>query len=88
MRSSFNRTPSDSESFIIDDENDKLSELQLWSFDSVLFATKGFSDSELISGVGSGPVYKGTAFDGQDIAVKRLSRSSGQGIEEFRNEEK
>ncbi|KAG6520761.1 hypothetical protein ZIOFF_017821 [Zingiber officinale] len=33
-------------------------------------------------------IKSGTAFDGQDIAVKRLSRSSGQGIEEFRNEEK
>lgn len=25
-------------------------------------------------------------FNGQEIAVKRLSRSSGQGIEEFKNE--
>ncbi|CAN1347355.1 G-type lectin S-receptor-like serine/threonine-protein kinase At4g27290 [Linum perenne] len=35
---------------------------------------------------GFGPVYKGILFDGQEIAVKRLSISSGQGMEEFKNE--
>ncbi|XP_073222551.1 G-type lectin S-receptor-like serine/threonine-protein kinase At1g11330 [Cicer arietinum] len=32
------------------------------------------------------PVYKGILQDGKEIAVKRLSRSSGQGLEEFINE--
>ncbi|XP_012841636.1 PREDICTED: G-type lectin S-receptor-like serine/threonine-protein kinase At1g67520 [Erythranthe guttata] len=33
-----------------------------------------------------GPVYKGELLNGQFVAVKRLSRKSGQGLEEFRNE--
>ncbi|KAG6502196.1 hypothetical protein ZIOFF_042085 [Zingiber officinale] len=88
--SSFGGAASVSDSIRIDEERneEELSELQLWSFDSVLFATKGFSDSELIGEGGFGPVYKGTSFDGQELAVKRLSRSSGQGIEEFKNEVK
>ncbi|XP_074581277.1 G-type lectin S-receptor-like serine/threonine-protein kinase B120 [Curcuma longa] len=88
--SSFGGAASVSDSIRITDESneEELSELQLWSFDSVLFATKEFSDSELIGEGGFGPVYKGTSFDGQELAVKRLSRSSGQGIEEFKNEVK
>ncbi|KAJ6980052.1 G-type lectin S-receptor-like serine/threonine-protein kinase SD1-1 [Populus alba x Populus x berolinensis] len=35
---------------------------------------------------GFGPVFKGTLVDGQEIAVKRLSKSSGQGMDEFKNE--
>ncbi|RZC75943.1 hypothetical protein C5167_000244 [Papaver somniferum] len=35
---------------------------------------------------GFGPVYKGKLQNGQEIAVKRLSTESGQGIEEFKNE--
>ena len=30
--------------------------------------------------------FQGTLPDGQEIAVKRLSKSSGQGLEEFKNE--
>jgi serine/threonine protein kinase len=30
--------------------------------------------------------FQGTLEDGQEIAVKRLSRSSGQGLNEFKNE--
>nr|POF11796.1 g-type lectin s-receptor-like serine/threonine-protein kinase [Quercus suber] len=35
---------------------------------------------------GFGSVYKGKLHDGQEIAVKRLSTSSRQGLEEFMNE--
>ncbi|GAB4826750.1 hypothetical protein Ancab_033632, partial [Ancistrocladus abbreviatus] len=35
---------------------------------------------------GFGTVYKGRLESGQDVAVKRLSRNSGQGIEEFKTE--
>nr|XP_018686510.1 PREDICTED: G-type lectin S-receptor-like serine/threonine-protein kinase B120 [Musa acuminata subsp. malaccensis] len=66
--------------------DESLSELQLWSFDFVQSATKSFSDSNLVGEGGFGPVYKGLLPEGQEIAVKRLSRSSGQGIEEFKNE--
>ncbi|TYI95951.1 hypothetical protein E1A91_D01G035100v1 [Gossypium mustelinum] len=35
---------------------------------------------------GFGPVYRGTLDDGKEIAVKRLLKASGQGLEEFMNE--
>ncbi|KAK0579377.1 hypothetical protein LWI29_025359 [Acer saccharum] len=35
---------------------------------------------------GFGEVYKGVLPNGQEIAVKRLSKRSGQGVEEFKNE--
>lgn len=33
-----------------------------------------------------GALLQGTLADGQEVAIKRLSRKSGQGIEEFKNE--
>ncbi|KAK1403252.1 Receptor-like serine/threonine-protein kinase [Heracleum sosnowskyi] len=35
---------------------------------------------------GFGPVYKGNLFGGKSVAVKRLSKRSGQGLAELRNE--
>ncbi|XP_034697800.1 putative receptor-like protein kinase At4g00960 isoform X2 [Vitis riparia] len=49
-------------------------------------ATKNFSDSNKLGQGGFGAVYKGTLSNGQDIAVKRLSKGSGQGELEFKNE--
>ncbi|KAJ4981077.1 hypothetical protein NE237_031914 [Protea cynaroides] len=49
-------------------------------------ATGGFSDSNKIGQGGSGTVYKGKLLDGREIAVKRLSRSSPQSLEEMRTE--
>ncbi|XP_059661470.1 cysteine-rich receptor-like protein kinase 10 isoform X2 [Cornus florida] len=49
-------------------------------------ATDNFSDDNKIGEGGFGAVYKGTLFNGQEIAVKRLSKSSGQGEKEFKNE--
>ncbi|XP_038704889.1 cysteine-rich receptor-like protein kinase 10 [Tripterygium wilfordii] len=49
-------------------------------------ATRKFSDDNKLGQGGFGVVYKGTLHSGQDIAVKRLSRSSGQGAKEFKNE--
>jgi serine/threonine protein kinase len=31
-------------------------------------------------------MFQGTLIDGQEIAVKRLAKKSGQGLEEFKNE--
>ncbi|KAL6329967.1 hypothetical protein AAG906_039882 [Vitis piasezkii] len=63
------------------------------SMDSLLFdlktlkaATKNFSDEYKLGQGGFGPVYKGKLPDGREIAVKRLSSSSGQGLEELRTE--
>ncbi|KAJ6844104.1 putative receptor-like protein kinase [Iris pallida] len=49
-------------------------------------ATDNFSDSNKLGQGGFGAVYKGTLPDGQEMAVKRLSASSNQGIGELKNE--
>ncbi|PSS24718.1 Cysteine-rich receptor-like protein kinase [Actinidia chinensis var. chinensis] len=49
-------------------------------------ATNNFSVENKIGEGGFGPVYKATVSNGEVVAVKRLSRSSGQGAEEFKNE--
>ncbi|PON88151.1 Cysteine rich receptor like kinase [Trema orientale] len=49
-------------------------------------ATNNFSDDNKLGEGGFGAVYKGTLLNQQEIAVKRLSRSSAQGAEEFKNE--
>ncbi|KAA3478826.1 cysteine-rich receptor-like protein kinase 15 [Gossypium australe] len=49
-------------------------------------ATDHFSDENKLGEGGFGPVYKGTLANGKEIAVKRLSRTSGQGLVEFKNE--
>ncbi|KAK8942024.1 G-type lectin S-receptor-like serine/threonine-protein kinase B120 [Platanthera guangdongensis] len=62
------------------------SEFGTFSFQAVENATANFSALNLLGEGGFGPVYKGTLPGGQDIAVKRLSRNSGQGVKEFKNE--
>ncbi|KAK9936204.1 hypothetical protein M0R45_013057 [Rubus argutus] len=66
--------------------NDDL-ELPLFDFSSVAAATDNFSDENKLGQGGFGCVYKGL-IEGQEIAVKRLSKNSGQGTEEFKNEVK
>ncbi|KAF5443869.1 hypothetical protein F2P56_036393 [Juglans regia] len=61
-------------------------ELPLFSYESVLVATDNFSTANKLGEGGFGPVYKGKLLKGKEIAVKMLSKRSGQGLEEFRNE--
>ncbi|RZB76748.1 G-type lectin S-receptor-like serine/threonine-protein kinase At4g03230 [Glycine soja] len=61
-------------------------EVPCYTFASILAATDNFTDSYKLGRGGYGPVYKGTFPGGQDIAVKRLSSVSTQGLEEFKNE--
>ncbi|PON57746.1 Cysteine rich receptor like kinase [Parasponia andersonii] len=49
-------------------------------------ATSKFSSSNKLGQGGFGEVYKGILPDGREIAVKRLIRSSGDGVGEFKNE--
>ncbi|KAJ1294876.1 hypothetical protein BS78_01G179900 [Paspalum vaginatum] len=56
------------------------------SFREIVLATNNFSSSNMLGHGGFGYVYKGTLRCGKRIAVKRLSKGSGQGVLEFRNE--
>ncbi|XP_019156175.1 PREDICTED: G-type lectin S-receptor-like serine/threonine-protein kinase At4g27290 isoform X3 [Ipomoea nil] len=64
-----------------------------WEEEQALFevctitrATHNFSLENKIGEGGYGPVYKGVLDDGKEIAVKRLSKTSKQGLGEFKNE--
>ncbi|XP_056861766.1 cysteine-rich receptor-like protein kinase 34 isoform X3 [Raphanus sativus] len=57
-----------------------------FDFKTIEAATNQFSERNKIGRGGFGDVYKGTFQDGTELAVKRLSKTSGQGDEEFKNE--
>ncbi|RAL45354.1 hypothetical protein DM860_013750 [Cuscuta australis] len=63
-------------------------DLDLPQFDlyTLTLATDQFSIHNKIGEGGFGPVYKGVLEGGQEIAVKRLSEASKQGLREFKNE--
>ncbi|XP_037493635.1 G-type lectin S-receptor-like serine/threonine-protein kinase At4g27290 [Jatropha curcas] len=61
-------------------------ELPLLDLTAITNSTNNFSNDNKLGEGGFGPVYKGTLMDGQEIAVKRLSKNSGQGLQEFKNE--
>ncbi|CAI0431249.1 unnamed protein product [Linum tenue] len=52
----------------------------------IFAATENFSAANKLGQGGFGSVHKGTLSNGQEIAVKRLSQTSRQGIGEFKNE--
>ncbi|XP_016492886.1 G-type lectin S-receptor-like serine/threonine-protein kinase At4g03230 [Nicotiana tabacum] len=67
-------------------ENDKQDiAVPFFHLEKILAATDNFSDAHKLGQGGFGPVYKGIFSGGQEIAVKRLSSQSRQGIDEFRN---
>ncbi|KAI9076970.1 hypothetical protein K1719_041046 [Acacia pycnantha] len=57
-----------------------------YEFATLEAATNMFSSYNKIGHGAYGPVYKGMLPNGQEIAVKRLSRYSGLGAEQFKNE--
>ncbi|KAK7319583.1 hypothetical protein RJT34_04306 [Clitoria ternatea] len=62
------------------------SNLPFFSFKMIMAATRNFDHENKLGQGGFGCVYKGCLHNGQEIAVKRLSKHSGQGTEEFKNE--
>ncbi|XP_050225515.1 G-type lectin S-receptor-like serine/threonine-protein kinase CES101 [Mercurialis annua] len=60
--------------------------LQIYDAATISAATNSFSSGNKLGEGGFGPVYKGRLSKGQEIAVKRLSSESGQGLVEFKNE--
>ncbi|KAF8664433.1 hypothetical protein HU200_054605 [Digitaria exilis] len=77
-----------SQSIRFDDdmEDGKSHELKVYTLDRIKAATSNFSDSNKLGEGGFGPVYMGILPGGEEVAVKRLCRNSGQGLEEFKNE--
>ncbi|XP_057791076.1 G-type lectin S-receptor-like serine/threonine-protein kinase At4g27290 [Salvia miltiorrhiza] len=61
-------------------------DLPVLDLSSIIKATDHFSNNNKLGEGGFGPVYKGLLEDGVAIAVKRLSRTSHQGMDEFKNE--
>ncbi|KAI3412483.1 uncharacterized protein J3R85_017302 [Psidium guajava] len=61
-------------------------DLPLYDFAAVAVATNHFSQTSRLGAGGFGSVYKGTLSTGQEVAIKRLSKNSGQGPDEFMNE--
>ncbi|KEH38828.1 S-locus lectin kinase family protein [Medicago truncatula] len=71
-------------------DNKENEEIDIPIFDLSIIAnsTNNFSVDNKLGEGGFGPVYKGNLENGQDIAVKRLCNTSGQGPKEFINEVK
>ncbi|KAL1289347.1 receptor-like serine/threonine-protein kinase SD1-8 isoform X6 [Arachis ipaensis] len=74
--------------YLGDERNMDGLELPMFDFDTLMMATNNFSQDNKLGEGGFGSVYRGRLIKGQEIAVKRLSEDSGQGIEEFKNEVK
>ncbi|KAL0013580.1 hypothetical protein SO802_000649 [Lithocarpus litseifolius] len=60
--------------------------LQVSSLADIEAATDKFSFENKLGEGGYGPVFKGVLPNGKEIAVKKLSKTSTQGFEEFKNE--
>ncbi|XP_059441527.1 G-type lectin S-receptor-like serine/threonine-protein kinase RKS1 isoform X2 [Corylus avellana] len=88
----FNDDTNGAQSFLRDfaklDETRRKPDVQYFDLSTIVVATDDFSLSNRLGQGGFGPVYKGQLANGQEIAVKTLSKSSKQGTEEFKNEVK
>lgn len=71
----------------VDDAADESSDL-FFNLQTLQIATNFFSDLNRLGHGGFGPVYKGLMPNGQEVAVKKLSLNSRQGLKEFTNEVK
>ncbi|XP_078149162.1 cysteine-rich receptor-like protein kinase 19 isoform X2 [Carex rostrata] len=77
---------SQEERMLATNNNETSSDSPLFDFNQIANATGNFSSDNKLGEGGFGPVYKGVLQDGLEIAVKRLSSYSGQGLVEFINE--
>ncbi|KAK7329975.1 hypothetical protein VNO77_24158 [Canavalia gladiata] len=69
-----------------EDVEGNASDLIIFNYLTIKVATNNFSKDNKLGEGGFGTVYKGKLRKGQEIAVKRLSETSNQGLEEFKNE--
>ncbi|KAK6919453.1 Bulb-type lectin domain [Dillenia turbinata] len=72
--------------FEADEVENNDSELFTFTTRSILAATNNFSEANKLGEGGFGPVYKGILPGNKEVAIKRLSKKSQQGLEEFMNE--
>ncbi|XP_024004624.1 cysteine-rich receptor-like protein kinase 11 isoform X2 [Eutrema salsugineum] len=79
-RKPYQRTENESDSDISTEHSSQ------YDFKTIEAATNKFSMSNKLGEGGFGEVYKGKLSNGTEVAVKRLSKKSGQGAREFRNE--
>ncbi|KAM3696580.1 hypothetical protein ACB098_06G050900 [Castanea mollissima] len=70
----------------INEDGEEDLELPVFDLTLIVNATHNFSNDNKLGECGFGPVYRGTLMEGQEIAVKRLSNNSGQGVVGFKNE--
>ncbi|XP_021735345.1 G-type lectin S-receptor-like serine/threonine-protein kinase At4g27290 isoform X2 [Chenopodium quinoa] len=82
----FRRKGGARESYIVNDGENAEPELPLFDISVIAEATNNFSYTNRLGEGGFGPVYKGMLKSGKEIAVKRLSKESRQGLDEFKNE--
>ncbi|CDO99673.1 unnamed protein product [Coffea canephora] len=82
------RAEEDTVSMPIEESQDEDLELPIFGLATIVDATDQFAFGNKIGQGGFGPVYKGKLPNGSEIAVKRLSQDSGQGLREFQNEVK
>ncbi|KAK9706612.1 hypothetical protein RND81_07G138900 [Saponaria officinalis] len=74
--------------YIFKDDNEEIEigDLPMFEFGKLVTATNDFHDGNKLGRGGFGTVYKGKLENGEEIAVKRLSKVSGQGLREFMTE--
>ncbi|KAL0749006.1 hypothetical protein Bca101_031008 [Brassica carinata] len=70
----------------LDEDGITSTETLHFQFSEIEAATDKFSESNKLGHGGFGEVYKGQLITGETVAIKRLSRGSTQGAEEFKNE--
>ncbi|KAK9064408.1 hypothetical protein SSX86_015790 [Deinandra increscens subsp. villosa] len=71
---------------VLSEEDIKGLDIPFFEFKRISSATENFSLANKLGQGGFGPVYKGTFPEGAEMAVKRLSSHSRQGLKEFKNE--
>ncbi|KAF2536388.1 hypothetical protein F2Q68_00020946 [Brassica cretica] len=71
---------------VISEEEDVPKNSLQYDLKTIEAATCTFSKRNMLGEGGFGEVYKGSLQDGSQIAVKRLSKESAQGVQEFKNE--
>ncbi|KAL0012487.1 hypothetical protein SO802_007595 [Lithocarpus litseifolius] len=81
----FHRMRKSKDNFEIVEGIESVESLQ-YDLSTIRAATNNFSDANKLGKGGFGIVYKGNLLNGQEIAVKRLSKNSQQGDFEFKNE--